>query len=336
MMRKIRTFTSLTTLVALVALTAAGSVLASNIGRFGGEFMTGGGGARALAMGGAAVALESEPWALFWNPAGLANVQRPHLGLMHSERFAGVVDYDAVSYAATQPDGRVLAVGLIRLGVNGIPFTKLENPGQPLGEDNRVEVDKIVTDGEYAIYTARAGRFSRTTGLFSGFGFNWGLAPKLIFKHIGSYRAYGVGLDAGVSRRFGEKRWLSVGAALKDACGTVLAWEQTGRKEVIIPTASGGVAFGTPLPALEADLTIAADGSYRIESLGDPHAGAVHFGLEYLVRRVFALRAGADDGEPTFGGGVNLKPVSIDYAFIGHDQLGETHRISVTARWGGK
>jgi len=335
MMRKIRTFSGVAIVAALVLFGSTGSLFASVIGRYGGEFMAAGGGARSLAMGGAAVAVESEPWALFWNPAGLAHVTRPHLGLMHSERFAGVVDYDAVSYAALQPDDKVLAVGMIRLGVNGIPFTRAEIPGQPIGQQNRVEIDKIVSSGEYAFYAARAGNYTLNWSFLKGFGFDWGVAPKLIFKHIGSYRAYGIGLDAGISRRFGNKRWLSVGAAAKDVCGTVMAWEQTGRKEIIIPTASAGVAFGLPLPALEADLTFAADGSYRTESFGESSAGAAHLGFEYLVRKVFALRVGADDGEPTFGGGINLKPVSIDYAYIGHDQLGETHRISVTARWGG-
>lgn len=307
------------------------------VGLYAGEFMAAGAGARTLAMGGAAGAAFGDPWSLFGNPAGLSSVTRPQLSLMHSERFAGVVDYDAAAFAAPQPDGMTLAVGALRLGVNGIPFTRKEDPGRSLGNDNVVEVEKIVSDGEYAFFVARAGtassRWLEGTTL-EALDFQWGVAPKLIFKHIGSYRAYGLGVDVGALKMWGERPRVAVGFSARDLLGTVLAWEQTGRKEVILSTLRLGTSAMMPLPALEADLTLAADGAYRVEALGESKAGALHAGVEYLVRKCVALRAGTDDGRLTFGGGIDLKPFALDYAFIRPDDLGDTHRISVTARWG--
>ena len=296
--------------------------------RYSNESMAVGGGARALALGGAYTALANDAWSLFWNPSGLISVDRSQAGLMHSERFGGVVDYDAAAYATPRPDGSVWSAGLLRLGVNGVPFTKLENPKQPHSEENRVVVDKYVNEGEYTFFIAQAKRYKR---------WRWGIAPKLLFRHFGSeYRAYGLGIDVGAGGRPLPNIPVEAGVTIRDLLGTVLAWEQTGRKEVIAPTVRIGLASVIELPKLEATLSPSVDIVYRTEVLGDSDATALHAGFEYLVRKVVALRLGSDDGRWTLGGGLELKPVSIAYAFVGHDDLGDTHRISVTTRWGSR
>ncbi len=296
--------------------------------RYSNESMAAGGGARALALGGAYTALANDAWSLFWNPSGLISVDRSQAGLMHSERFGGVVDYDAAVYATPRPDGSVWSAGLLRLGVNGVPFTKLENPDSLHSESNRVIVDKYVNEGEYTFFIAQAKRYKR---------WRWGIAPKLLFRHFGSeYRAYGLGVDVGAGGRPLPNIPVEAGVTIRDLLGTVLAWEQTGRKEVIAPTVRVGLASVIELPKLEATLSPSVDIVYRTEVLGDSDAVALHAGFEYLVRKVVALRLGSDDGRWTLGGGLELKPVSIAYAFVGHDDLGDTHRISVTARWGSR
>jgi hypothetical protein len=298
------------------------------IGRYGGDFMAAGGGARSLALGGAYTSFSGDAWSLFWNPAGLADIRQREAAVMHSERFAGVVDYDVASLAIPQPDGSVPAIGLLRLGVNGIPFTRLEYPDQPLSDRNRVEVDKVVSSGDYALFVGKGEHYKR---------WRWGVAPKLIFRHVGSdLRAYGLGLDAGVGGRPIETLPIEAGIAARDLFSTVLAWEQTGRKELIPSTVRLGLSGRLNLPMLEAALTPAVDFSYRFENLGGSDAAALQIGAEYLIRNTFALRLGSDDGRMTFGGGLDLKPMSLDYAFIGHDELGDKHRISITARWGGE
>jgi len=316
-------FLPLAALIAAIIIPSDGHT--DIVGRYGGEFMATGGGARAVALGGAYTAVAGDAWALFWNPSGLVRVERSEVGLMHSERFAGVVDYSSAVYAAPRPDGSVWSAGLIRLGVNGIPFTRLEGPG-PLSNQNRVEVDRYVNSGDYVLFVGKAERFGR---------WRWGVAPKLIFKHIGdSHRAYGLGVDVGAGGR--PVKWLPIeaGIAVRDLLGTVLAWEQTGRKEIIPSTLRTGLAALIDLPPLEARLTAAADLSYRFEVFGGSDAAALHLGAEYLVRQTVALRVGSDDGGLTIGGGLELLPVGIDYAYIEHDDLGDTHRVSINARWG--
>lgn len=312
----------------IFAALLAASVAHCDVGRYSNESMAVGGGARALALGGAYSALAGDAWALFWNPSGLVGVDRHQAGLMHSERFDGVVDYDVAAYAAPRPDSSVWAVGMIRLGVNGIPFTRLENPGQPHDETNRVEVDHYVNDGEYAFFVGKAARFK---------SFRWGIAPKLLFRHLGSdYRAYGLGVDVGGGTGPFPHIPIEAGVTIRDLLGTVLAWEQTGRKEVIPPTLRAGLTGRITVHKLEACITPTADFSYRFDLLGGSDALALHLGIEYMVKNTVALRVGSDDGQLTVGGGLDLKPVSIDYGFAGHDDLGDTHRVSITARWGSK
>ncbi|MBM3328752.1 MAG: hypothetical protein FJY67_04645 [Calditrichaeota bacterium] len=303
------------------------------IGRYGGDFM-GGAGARRLALGGAGAALGGDLWSLFWNPSGLAEVQRTEAALMHSERFTGVVDYDVLGFAVPRPDATVEALGALRLGVNGIPFTRLERPNDPLTGGNRVEIDRVVSDGEYAFYVARAGRSVADLPLAGRLDYRWGLAPKLLFKHIGNYRAYGLGLDLGVGKSFVGTVPVEAGIGVRDLLGSILAWEQTGRKEVIPSTLRAGIAARLDLPPLEAVLTPLADVVYRFDLAGGSDAASLHYGAEYLVRDIVALRVGSDDGRLTLGGGLALSAVAIDYGFIGHDDLGDSHRISLTARWG--
>lgn len=161
------------------------------------------------------------------------------------------------------------------------------------------------------------------------------MPPKLIFKHIGSeYRAYGLGVDVGVLSQPFEYKPIYMGLAVRDLLGTVIAWEQTGRKEIIVPTLRGGVSGTLTIPALDAQITPSVDIALRTEAISSGSEFALHYGVEYLINEVFAIRGGMNEERLTFGGGIQLKVMSLDYAWIGHNDLGESHRISLSFRWG--
>ena len=293
------------------------------IGRYGGEFLAVGGGARPLALGGANTALSEDAWSLFWNPSGLVRIDKPEIGLMHNERFDGVVDYDAVVLALPRPDLSTMSVGIIRMGINGIPFTTLEQPGQPISNQNRIIVDRMVNAGYYGFFFGLA----RKKGEL-----RWGIAPKLIYKHIDA-KAVGLGIDAGISGTPFKRFPLNAGLAVRDLFGTVLAWD-TGREEIVLSTLRAGLSTSFHISTLEATITPVMDVAYRFEAFGDSDAASLHAGCEYKVRNLVALRIGSDDGRLTFGGGVSLLALDVDYAFVDHDDLNSTHRVSLTIRWG--
>ena len=282
-----------------------------------------GAGARSIGVGGAYTALSSDVWSIFWNSAGLLETSNQQIGLMHSERFDGVIDFDALAISLPQKDGSVIAGGIIRLGINGIPYTRLSNSLEDdPSNSNRIEVYDVASSGEYAFYLSKA-QFYR----------NWriGITPKLILKHIGSNQGYGLGLDIGAKIRNILGLPIESGLIIRDFLGTPINWD-TGHKEVILSKIRWGLAGKFDINPLEAKITPTFDLSYKVEDFNNSDAFSVHYGLEYLIREMISLRIGNDDDRLSFGGGVMLSVLAVDYAYFGHDDLGDTHRVSLTIK----
>lgn len=327
------------TVIALVmALGVAGGGYAGQwrVAKYAGESMSIGVGARALGMGGAHVAVASDVTAGYWNPAGLMGLADPQLAAMHAERFAGVVNYDY--FGAAAPLGRTLAVALTvtRTAVDDIPITtRLRNPERALGElysengvlvRNTPRIEKYVNDAEWAWLLSVAR--TRSESLW------YGVSAKVVHKSIGDFDAWGLGFDAGV--RWNAVERLLVGGVLQDVTTTVLVWDSTGTRELLLPSLRLGVAYPLPLGWLRGVIVPACDVDVKFEGrkrAAQLHAGRAsadfHFGLEYAFRQVVALRIGSDVGHLAFGVGVRLPQLDVDYACLSHDQLGTTHRISL-------
>lgn len=307
------------TIVASTALAGGGFKAA----KYAGEFLNLGVGGRALGMGGAYIALARDVSATYWNPAGLVNIDYPQIMLMHSQQFAGVVKYDFGSFAVPFGAHRSLGLSLIRLGVDDIPETKLKNPNERLSETNQPYVARTFSDAEYAMFLTYAVRRSQN--------FSFGGNVKVIYKGLGNHSAWGLGFDiAALYNPFGN---LNVGLNLQDVTSTVLAWD-TGRRELIVPALKAGLAYPLALPGLGGFMSPALDLEMRFEGRdyaaqfgAGPVSFDTHFGWEYQ-RELLALRFGSDVGQFTVGAGIGLPKLQIDYAFLSHGDLGDTHRIS--------
>ena len=172
--------------------------------KFAGAFMADGGGARALGMGSAFVAVADDPSAAFFNPAGLGDAPDPELLLMHSERFGDLVNRDYASYvhplAGDGWSGGAFAISLIHLAVNDIPITSqlsasLDTDGSGVVEDDEVlglldpaiyDQIRYETDRELALllsYARRAGAWQ------------WGGNLQFIRQSAADFSSFGVGLD---------------------------------------------------------------------------------------------------------------------------------------------
>ena len=78
-----------------MGLLVAGPVHATKLA---GEFMALGGGARALGMGGAFAAVADDASAVYWNPAGIAGIEKRQALAMHAEQFGDLVNYNFGAY----------------------------------------------------------------------------------------------------------------------------------------------------------------------------------------------------------------------------------------------
>ena len=155
---------------------------------FAGEFLALGAGARSVALGSAYVAIANDPTATYWNPAGLTRLTTSQLHLMHAERFSGLVNHDFVALA--RPGRRLHGIGiaLLRVGVDDIQFTELQDPGRPVSENNRPLVSTTESSADYALYLSAAHRLRDKISL--------GLSLKLIYRQIATFSAYGMGVGS--------------------------------------------------------------------------------------------------------------------------------------------
>jgi hypothetical protein len=80
-------------------------------------------------------------------------------------------------------------------------------------------------------------------------------------------------------------------------------------------------------PAFDVDIRFEGR-DYAAQFAAGPMSIDSHFGWEYQLRELLALRLGSDVGRFAVGAGISLPKLQIDYAFLSHDDLGETHRIS--------
>jgi hypothetical protein len=311
-------------------------------GKYAGEFLTEGVGARALAMGGAYVAVADDATASYWNPAGLPFVSGRELSFSHVSMFEQLANYDA--FTLTVPVGQGFGLGLswIRLGIDGIPRygelqgTSSDRIGQAHPEWRSTgEVEGTFTDSEQAYVFSFGKRFD--FDLFLGGGltpwmipmeFSLGASGKYISQSLDNHSGTGQGFDLGTLLRIrlsaqapeSALRSVSLGFALQNL-GTKLTWDTEGDyQDEVTRNLRFGLAFTQGINALSSAVTLAAQ-------LDNQYEQEFRYGGEYSFRDVLFLRGGADVDDFTAGAGLKLYMVSLDYAFVGYE-LGNTHRLS--------
>ncbi len=295
------------------------------IGRYAGEFLDLGAGARSLAMGGASTASPSAGTAGYYNPAGLSGLEKRSVEFMHASQFDNLFSYDYLSFATPMQNGMSGALTILYARVSDIPLTRLADPTQPLSDGNRVEVDGQTGDNEWAVMASGGRTLGRS--------WDAGATAKLLTKSVAGEAAVGLGFDVGVQRAIGNRA--EIGAAVRDVTTSTLAWS-TGRTESILPTVSLGGRWSAPLHAMNAEITLAADADTRFESRGEAEvisAGPLsiepRLGAEYLISHTVALRAGLRGERFTAGAGLLFGSLAVHAALEDHEDLGLTHRVSV-------
>ncbi len=323
-------------LILVISLAAAG--MAAGAAKYAGEFMSLGVGSRALGMGGAYVAISGDVTSGYWNPSGLAGLNYPEISAMHARQFNGLVNYDYAGLAAPFRKFEGLGVSMVRLAVDDIFYTALPRPSLPMDAEytnesgqvvaNRPYVSKTVSDAEYAFYLSYGRQRSRRLA--------YGINVKMVHKGLGDNSAWGLGFD--VAALWNPVGRLQTGINIQDFTTTLLAWD-TGTRELISPTVKTGLAYPIFFSTINTAFLLAADADVRFENrriASQAHLGAMsvdfHLGAEMLVYRVVALRLGSDVGYFSAGAGLRLPRLDFDYAFLKHNELDNTHRVSLRVR----
>ncbi|MBC7185606.1 MAG: PorV/PorQ family protein [Calditrichaeota bacterium] len=303
------------------------------------QFLKIGVGARATAMGEAFVATANDVNAIYWNPAGLTQLQGNQATFMHVEWLADI-SYDFAALAV--PLGNAGTVGMFVTSL-AVPDDKVRTVFEPEGTGELFGANDLALGLSYA--RALTDRFS--------IGFN----GKFIRQNIWSMSSSAVALDIGTFFR-SKYRDLKIGVCMSNF-GTKSRMEGRANLLYVDPdrTIEGNndqiraalevnrwdlplsLKIGISFDALRTGfnrLTLAADAVHPNDNYEYLNAG-----LEYAVRELVFLRAGYRgmgmdelEGGLTVGGGVRWSfggaaSLALDYSYADFGRLTGVHRYSL-------
>ena len=291
--------------VSISMLVVAAPRQARAAGETGFVFLKIGVGARAMGMGSAFVALADDPTSVYWNPAGLASIEKTQVTVMHNE---WILDFRQEFVAV----GTQLGPGTLGIGFAGFYTEELERRS-----------DTGVLEGHYG---ANDIAFTGAYGLRLAPGLDAGVGLRYLRGMIDQIDATTIAGDLGAKYRVSDTG-LTLGASVANIGGDA----KFEAEEFPIPlTWRLGGAWSKNVEALRGRATVSAE--YRQAREDD---GKFHLGGEYAYRDRLALRAGGafgyDDQDLSFGLGLMKDWFRFDYALVPFSSdLGSTHLFSLT------
>lgn len=326
--------------IVFILLLAIGNVYS---GDYTGDFLTVGVGARALALGEAYVGIANDATAIYWNPAGIGQADRIEIALMHGVRASGLGSYNYMAIVNHTHPMLAVGIGWYRFGVDEIPIYPELDPN--IGSDARkhnpkwrpsFEPESLLSDSENAYYISTAIKYTMRQDWWDKMGtmgkppeFMLGTNIKMISNSLLDKSAEGTGFDAGVLVKVTDTEAItginigqvSAGLTIQDLSGTTIKWNTQSNREETIPTnVRYSIAYSKKIEKIRGDILTA----YQYNTRYKEH----DLGFEYNFDDLVSLRIGSQAGNFTFGSGISIGQLEVDYAFINHG-LCNTHRISL-------
>lgn len=276
-------------------------------------FLDIGAGARALSMGGAYTALADEADAVYWNPAGLARMEKRQVSLSHAE-LGNSTRHDFLAYA--HPTSRATFAGAFTYLSQG-SIEGRDALGRPTGG----------YDASDAAAAFAAGVKTDIADL--------GVSVKYIRSHIASSEAQGAALDTGVRRELaaGSGKVL-LGAALRNIGPGLKYVDQ--RNDLPLRAAFGAAYRFEKGHSVAVEFQNGPRGAGSEGGAGGEYKAAegVFLRLGYTSKSAAANGSGFDAARGlTLGLGLRRGAYGLDYAAQAAGELGNTHRFTFSARF---
>lgn len=287
-------------------------------------------GARAVGMGETFVAVANDPSAIYWNPAGLASLQRREVALSGT-RWPADVDYEHVTLIL--PSRRLGGSLAVQLGVLS---TQIEETTElrPLGTGRTFGYSDVVVGAAYArrwtdkLLIGSGMKFVRED-LGSQVG---GPTTTALLFDVGSIYYLGLG-----SVRIATSL-TNFGSTLRPSGTYVSPYDgSTAQYDAFDPPLMFryGLAF-EPIENETQRLTAA----FEVNQPAD-NERVVKVGAEWLLRGALAVRGGYNFNADAlklsagagFSGDVGGRRGAVDYAYTDGGPLGAVHRLSLGVRF---
>ncbi len=303
----------------------------SRTGSVGAQFLKIAVGSRYQGMGEASVAVVNDPYSLYWNPAGLANIDAHSISFTNVDWIAGI-SLNYVSFATRVENIGVVGLSATLMSTGDMEITTVE---QPEGTGEMFSASSFALSGGFARYL--------TTRL------SFGLSIKYVFEKIYNESASGLGFDVGTQLHTGW-RTLRIGMNISNM-GTSMRFSGPDLL-TSLDIENGSTPNGTAnIDSYELPLTFRLGMAYDL--IDDPEnrltlaVEAKHpndneqqagMGTEYGFRDSYFLRAGYklnyEDQGLTLGAGVQTEVgertlLVIDYAWSDFNYLESVHRFSI-------
>lgn len=310
-------------------------------GKYAAEFLRIGVGARALAMGGAFVAIADDGTASYWNPAGLGSLSRHQVLFSHVQMFDNLAHHNFANCSFKVGSNIGLGISWIRLAVDDIPryselqgtkYDRFMNPdlrstGRPEGYFGDIEDAFLLSFGKGFDFDLALGGGLMPTLIPTRLSV--GVSYKYISQKLDTAEGKGQGLDIGVKLSFigltsnenVQQRNLSFGINLQDISGTTVLWNTANQTKDQLPlNLLMGVSYAERIPRLSSQImaSFGRDNGYETSN---------HLGGEINFKDMLSLRVGIQDKDFTAGAGFKIYILHLDYAFVSYE-LGNSHRIS--------
>ena len=164
-------------------------------------------------MANAVVSSTNDVNSTYWNPAGLLNIERDEISLMHSNYFANIANYNYISYAKKVDDESAIGFSLIRFGVDDIMDTTQLIDNQGNIDFNRIE---LFSAADYAFLFS----YAKKNNFLN---LSYGLNVKIIRRIIGDFaNSWGFGFDLGIQHQ-NNNGW-NFGLMARDITTTYNSW----------------------------------------------------------------------------------------------------------------
>ena len=317
------------------------TAFSQNSTKYSNEFLNIGVDARSIGMANAVVSSTDDVNSTYWNPAGLLNVERDEISLMHSNYFANIANYNFISYAKNIDNESAIGFSLIRFAVDDIMDTTQLIDNQGNIDFNRIE---LFSAADYAFLFS----YAKKNNLLN---INYGLNVKIIRRIIGDFASsWGFGFDLGIQHQ--NKNGWKFGIMARDITTTFNSWsfneerlndiqntiegqnqEIPEKSELTIPKLQIGLSKDFELTN-DYSLLTAFDLFILFEETNDLISSDIvsitpAIGIEFGYIDLVYLRIGAGNFQneiqfdsteklsfqPNFGIGFNMNNIEINYAF---------------------
>jgi len=299
-------------LTLIVSITMAGKAycaLDSKVGTTSASFLKIGIGARAAGMGEAFGAVADDVTAMYWNPAGVAQIEQTEATFMHSFWLESMsYEYLGLAYPL---GGSAIGISVGYLGISDIE-----------GRD--------VNDVRTSNFSANDMAIGVTYGKSLSDVFMLGGSIKSISEKIDTETASTVGLDVGALYKASED--ISLAAGVQNVGSGLKFISEAGDLPM-------NVKVGGAYKSIDKALTIAMDVNKPVDN-----KAKVNLGMEYWFKESVAVRGGYKyqmGGNDSIGGltgltagaGLKVSQMQIDYAFMPFGDLGSAHRVSLLVKF---